>query len=95
MADAQLGRARAAAAVFCLEFDYPGAKLRELEAAPPRLGPVTIERDGRAVTAYRWLGSGRGSDYVQAEVDDETGHIVVHGARGDAQYGPWSPDASS
>jgi len=90
--DGLVDRARAAAARFCLEFDFPAEQLRELESAPPVLGPVAIERDGRAVLAYRWLGSGRGSDYVQAELDQETGEVVaVHGARGDTAYGPCAP----
>jgi hypothetical protein len=50
---------------------------------PPVLGPVRLMRDGRPIVAYRWLGSGRGQDYIQVEMDDETGAIVVHGARGD------------
>lgn len=88
--DPTIELARDAAAAFCREFDFAPDELAELEREPPVLGPVSLERDGRAVTAYRWLGGGRGSDYVQAEVDDETGRVVVHGARDDSQYGPWS-----
>lgn len=60
-------------------------------AGPPVVGPVAITRDGRPMVAYRWLGAGRGEDYVQVELDGETGDIVVHGARGDDQLSEWWP----
>jgi hypothetical protein len=92
--DRTVDAVRAAAAAFCREFDLAPEKVDEILRNPPLLGPVTVERDGRTVTAYRWLGSGRGSDYVQVEVD-ATGRIEVFGARGDSELGPWRPDTSS
>jgi hypothetical protein len=43
------------------------------------------------MVAYRWLGAGRGEDYVQVDLDGETGDIVVHGARGHDQLSEWRP----
>ena len=60
---------------------------------PPVLGPVRLERDGRPVVAFRWLGSGRGGDYVQVELDVETGRTVVYGARGDEALPEWRPES--
>jgi hypothetical protein len=73
------------------EKNFPAEKLRSIDE-PPLLGPLTIERDGRAATVFRWLGHGRGADYVQAEVDDVDGSIVVHGGFGHAELGPFRPD---
>jgi len=84
----QLVLARAAARAFCAQFDFPPAKRRELEGAP-LFEPVTIERDGHPVIAYRWLGGGRGDYYVQAEIAQDTCQVVVYGSSGHQEYGPW------
>ena len=85
-----LSRARAAARAYCRMHHY-GDQDR-LDGAPV-LGPLTITRDGRTVNVYRWLGSGRGSDYVQVEVDSETGDITVSGAHGDEGLPTWQSKA--
>ncbi|TDN90935.1 hypothetical protein [Microbacterium sp. BK668] len=71
--------ARAAARAYWRSFDLPGL---ERIAEDPILGPVVITDDeGTEFIAYRWIGSGRGGDYVQAEVDLPGGRARVHGSR--------------
>jgi hypothetical protein len=89
--DPRLERARAAATAFCSAFGFPAEATRELQL-PPVFPPVRIEREGVPVTAYRWLGGGRGAPYVQVELDD-AGDVVVHGNDGDQELGPWRPPA--
>jgi len=83
---AELRAARSAARTYCQMHALPDARSID---GPPVLGPVAITRDGRPMVAYRWLGAGRGEDYVQVELDTETGDIVVHGARGHDQLSEW------
>ena len=71
MTDPELSRARSAAIAFCRDAGFAPEQLTAIEMEPPLLGPVDFERDGRTYTAYRWLGGGRGGDYVQVEVDAE------------------------
>lgn len=87
----KLGRAREAAKAFAREHGFPAEKIARL-AEPPLMGPITIDREGRDVTAFRWLGHGRGADYVQAEVDDRDGSIVVTGGSAHNEYGPFRPE---
>jgi hypothetical protein len=81
-ADDPIDRARAAAVSFWRDSGFALERVAQLERDPPVLGPVAFQRDGRSFTAYRWLGPGRGGAYVQAEVDEETGRIDVHGSPG-------------
>ena len=81
MTDPELSRARSAAIAFCRDAGFAPEQLTAIEMEPPLLGPVDFERDGRTYTAYRWLGGGRGGDYVQVEVDAENG-VTVRGAHG-------------
>jgi hypothetical protein len=89
-ASERLRSARAAARAYCLMHGYGDQGALERD---PVLGPVTLTRDGRTVTAYRWLGSGRGADYVQVEIDLENGEITVSGARGDHGFPSWQAKA--
>ena len=75
-----LSRARSAAIAFCRDAGFAPEQLTAIENEAPLLGPVDFERDQRTFTAYRWLGGGRGSDYVQVEIDAEG--VTVRGAHG-------------
>jgi hypothetical protein len=75
-----LTRARSAAVAFCRDAGFAPEQLAAIEEQAPLLGPVEFERDQRTFTAYRWLGGGRGGDYVQVEIDAASGRIVVRGA---------------
>jgi hypothetical protein len=88
--DALLSRARAAAYAYCRMHDY--GDRAALEDAPV-LGPLNITRDGRTLSVYRWLGHGRGADFVQVEIDSENGDITVLGAHGDQGLPSWQPNA--
>jgi hypothetical protein len=81
-----LARARAAARAYCGMHDYgdPAA----LDGSPV-LGPIALTRDGRTLTVFRWLGSGRGQDFVQVELDVKTGDLTVSGAQGDRSFPTW------
>lgn len=50
--------------------------------APPVLGPVTLpgEQGADERVAYRFIGPGRGGDYVQVELDLAAMTATVHGA---------------
>lgn len=86
----QLRRARAAAQTFAREKAFSPERIAKLAEAP--LGePVTIKRDGRDVTTFRWLGHGRGDDYVQAEVAASDGSVVVYGGFAHREFGPFRP----
>jgi len=87
--DSRLDQARTAARAFCVHFDFPASQLQELDG-PPLFEPMPLERDGRSVTAYRWLGGGRGGPYVQVEIpDDSTEDVVVYGGDAHGEFGPW------
>lgn len=89
--EARLERARDAAVRFCRHFGCPPERLADL-LGPPIRPPLVIEREGRLIEVYRWLGHGRGSTYVQVEIDlRNPGEITVHGALGDRGLGPWKP----
>jgi hypothetical protein len=87
LTDPVLSRARSAALAFCRDGGFAPEQLAAIENEPPLLGPVDFERDGRIFTAYRWLGGGRGSDYVQVEVD-AGGAVVVRGAHAGTELDP-------
>ena len=80
--------AHSAAKAFCSKFEFPAEKIRELDG-PPLQGPVTLERAGRHVVSYRWLGGGRGDYIVQVETDEQSGQIIVYGGYGHNEFGPW------
>ena len=78
--------ARRAALAFAERFGYSAEQIRAVAGAPV-LGPVADERQGRAVTVYRWIGGGRGSAYIQVEVGEQ--RTMVFGAHADDLIGPW------
>jgi hypothetical protein len=80
--DATADRARTAARGYARRHGYTPTE-QSLIDAPPVLGPVTFDRDGTPVTAYRWMGAGRGATYVQVELTPT--HLLIRGARGDAE----------
>jgi len=88
----QLTEANAAAREYCEMHHY--CDLDAL-ARPPVLGPVMGVRDGRRVTSYRWLGAGRGEDYVQVDIDAENGDISVSGARRHDAFPVWRKPRTS
>ena len=75
-------RARTAARRYALRHGFTPTE-QSLIDAPPVLGPITFDRDGTPVTAYRWIGAGRGATYIQVELTPT--HLLVRGARGDAE----------
>jgi hypothetical protein len=87
--DTHLGLAREAAREFCRRFGFTSEQVGEL-AGPPLFEPTPLDRDGRQVIAYRWLGGGRGGPYVQAEIEEKTGLVTVYGGRGHEEFGPWT-----
>jgi hypothetical protein len=92
--DDQITTARAAAVAFARRNGYAPDELDRIDEEPV-LGPVVFDRDGGPVTAYRWIGAGRGSTYVQVEIPEAPGaaaEIIVRGARGDAGLDPWIYD---
>ena len=82
-----LARARSAAVAFARMRGYSTEQIDQI-GAEPVLGPVTFDRDGATVTAFRWIGAGRGSTYVQVELIAGT-PVLVRGARGDTELGEW------
>jgi hypothetical protein len=74
----ELAIARGAARRYSESVGLPDDQAREL-LEPPLSGPVDIDRDGNAVSAYRWLGGGRGAPYLQVEVDRAHGVVTVFG----------------
>ena len=90
--EARLEQARAAAKAFCAQFEFPADQIQAFDS-PVLLGPVPIERDGKMVTAYRWLGGGRGGPYVQVEVPESAeDEVVVYGSDAHHEFGPWQPE---
>jgi hypothetical protein len=78
------GIARSAARAYWTDQGLPGPERID---DPPVLGPVTLpaaEGSGERV-AFRFIGPGRGSDYVQVEVDLAARTATVHGALGGDQ----------
>ncbi len=62
--------------------------------ASPKLGPSTFEYRGQNVTAYRWLGGGRGDDYVQVMFYHESERVVVYGGYAHKEFAPGQSFAS-
>lgn len=90
----ELDLARSAAQAFCREFEFPAEKIRDLDS-PPISAPVSLDRDGRSITSYRWLGGGRGDYIVQVEIYQDYSQIVVYGGYDDQEFGPWNYDPLS
>lgn len=84
----EVALARSAAKAFCTTFNFPADQMSHLDG-PPLIGPVALEREGRPTMAYRWLGGGRGSYYVQVEVYQDNHKIVVYGGYSHQEFGPW------
>jgi hypothetical protein len=84
---ADLEVARSAAKAFCVKYKFPPAKMRELDGSPV-LGPSALKYEGQNVTAYRWLGGGRGDYYVQVMFYHESNRVVVHGGYEHKEFGP-------
>lgn len=89
--DPDLELARAAARAFCTEFQFPAEVIPALNE-PPLMELVTLDRDGRDVRVYRWLGGGRGDMIVQVEIDQDSGEILVYGGYAHQEFGPWRFD---
>lgn len=85
----QQATARSAARAYLQMHDY-GQDTRGLDG-PPLLGPVVVTRDRQSLVAYRWLGAGRGENYVQVEIDTESGATTVHGSAGHEAFPAWRP----
>ncbi len=86
-AGSAIERAREAARLFCRRYGFSPGQLREVDG-PPLLGPLSMEREGRRVTVYRWLGNGRGAPIVQVETDERDGSTVVYGGYAHRELGP-------
>jgi hypothetical protein len=86
--DPQLEVARSAAKAFCSKFKFPPEKMKELDGSP-KFGPSVLKYEGQNVTAYRWLGAGRGDYYVQVIFSHESKRVVVHGGYEHKEFGPW------
>ena len=71
--------ARQVARAYWVDLGLPGVDRIE---APPVLGPVDLpgEPGARGQVAFRFIGPGRGGDYVQVELDPDAGTAEVHGA---------------
>jgi hypothetical protein len=80
--------ARSAAKAFCATFSFPPDQISHLDGSPI-IEPVSLERDGRPIVAYRWLGGGRGGYYVQVEVYQDNNQVVVYGGYSHQEFGPW------
>jgi len=87
---ARLERARTAALEFCHHFGFPQNYIDRIKGNPIQK-PLVIERNGKPVEVFRWLGHGRGESYVQVELGTKTDEITVYGALSDREFGPWSP----
>jgi len=81
--------ARSAAKAFCKAFNFPADQISELDG-PPIIEPVSLEHEGRPTVAYRWLGGGRGTPYVQVEVYQDNNQVVVYGGYSHQEFGPWN-----
>jgi hypothetical protein len=84
----ELMLARSAAKAFCTTFHFPVDKLDQLDN-PPLFDPISLEREGRPVVAYRWLGGGRGDYYVQVEIDQDDDRATAYGGDSHQEFGPW------
>ena len=84
----EVALARSAATAFCTNFGFPADQMGRLDG-PPLVGPLSLEREGRHAMAYRWLGGGRGSYYVQVEIYKDTHQVVVYGGYSHQEFGPW------
>jgi hypothetical protein len=89
-AAARVARARVAAEQFGRQFGFSEPQLEALQG-PPIQPPLVIERDGRRVEVYRWLGHGRGQSSIQVEIDLGNDAVTVYGSLGDRGLGPWYP----
>jgi hypothetical protein len=89
--ETELDVARAAAKAFCSKFNFPADKISELDG-PPLFQPTPLQREGREVVSYRWLGGGRGDYYVQVEIYQDNGQVVVYGGYAHQEFGPWTFD---
>lgn len=71
--------ARQVARAYWIDLGLPGVDRID---APPVLGPVDLPGGpgARSQVAFRFIGPGRGGDYVQVELDSHAGTAVVHGA---------------
>lgn len=85
--DDQVASARAAAVAFARRHGYSEDEIRQIDAEPI-LGPVTFDRNGVSIVAYRWIGAGRGSAYVQVEIGAGS-EIAVLGARSASEFPAW------
>jgi hypothetical protein len=86
--------ARSAAKAFCAIFNFPADQITRLDG-PPVIEPLSLDREGRRVMVYRWLGGGRGTYYVQAEVYQDNHQVVVYGGYGHQEFGPWDFQSAS
>lgn len=84
----EVALARSAATTFCTTFGFPADQISQL-VGPPIIGPTSLEREGRPIVAYRWLGGGRGSHYVQVEIYQDKHQVVVYGGYSHQEFGPW------
>ena len=75
---------------FCRKFGFPKEKLDELLGLPLD-GPLLLERNGKQMEVFRWLGHGRGDYIVQCEIELTSGKVTVFGGFGHKEFGPWSP----
>ena len=81
------------AKAYCLKFDFPAEKIAELDKAP-LIGPISLKRDNRELTVYRWLGGGRGDYIVQVEVDQKDSQVTVFGGYAHRDFGEWVFDTA-
>ena len=89
-AAARLEKARNAAEEFCRKFAFAERYIEKLKNEPIQK-PLLLDRDGRRVEVFRWLGHGRGAPIVQVEVGLDDHVVTVFGGPGDRELGPWSP----
>ncbi len=83
----QLELARSAAKAFCLKFEFPSEKIKQLNESPFNIS--SVNREEHKVISYRWLGGGRGNYYVQTEINKDNNEIVVYGGYSHKEFGPW------
>ena len=73
--------ARRVARAYWVDLGLPGVDRIE---APPVLGPVDLtgEPGASSQVAFRFIGPGRGGDYVQVELDPDAGTAGARRCRG-------------